>query len=286
MKQRIKQIRKHFHLTQKELAEKLGSTTGFISLIETGRSGLSEEKIEHLCKDLHIRAEWLDEGTGPMLSDDPEDWVLSPPYAEGEADAVADRIKELRETLQLSQAKIGKKIGVSRELIAFVEQKRASPSKRLLKKIEETCNVNHDWLVSGNGDMFLPPSPSLSPTPTPSPTEKPNNSSNDTEVDVVAGDDTCCPLPMKDDLTFKCLEYIFPTVHPNNPPQRGYLIINDIPCKKCSSCGRIVLSSSTQERLDSMIKDLYPVYTLNNGFKSPRYPELIVRDTIIQPWRG
>ena len=288
MKERIKQIRKHFKLTQKELAEKIGSTTAFISLMETGRSGLSDEKIELLCKEYHINASWVQDGVEPMLSDDPEDWILLPPYAEGEADVIADRIKELRETLDLSQSKIAKEIGVSRELVGLVEQKRTPPSKKLLTKIEETCNVNPDWLINGNGDMFLPEEQRKEPEETQQSQDEPDATRHhNSEVQEQQDSEHCvrCGGILKSDITFRCLEYTFPTMHLNEEPRTGYLIIKHIPCQKCENCGCERYSASIGNRLDDTIKDLFPVFSLERGFESPGRPGASVGDVIIQSWR-
>ncbi len=46
IKDRIKQIRNHFGLTQEKFAKRINKTTGFISSVETGRSGLSSDTIQ------------------------------------------------------------------------------------------------------------------------------------------------------------------------------------------------------------------------------------------------
>lgn len=49
----IKQIRKLEGLSQEELAERIGKSAHFISLIERGESGLSVNTIIDICKALH-----------------------------------------------------------------------------------------------------------------------------------------------------------------------------------------------------------------------------------------
>ena len=157
VRDRVRQIRVHFHLTQNELAEKIGVSTGFISLVETGRSGLSDANIEKICTVFHINASWLVNGTGIMESENPKDWVLEVmPEEEKQRyfDAIAGRIKELRRTLHLSQRQFAAGMGASREIVAIVEQRRNRASEMLLKKIENRYGVRAEWLRQGKGEMF------------------------------------------------------------------------------------------------------------------------------------
>ena len=68
MKDRVKAIRKHFDLSQEQSAKRIGKTTGFISNVETGRSGLSESTISSICSAYDIDKEWLKSGNGQMFS--------------------------------------------------------------------------------------------------------------------------------------------------------------------------------------------------------------------------
>ena len=49
LQDRIKQIREHFGLSQAHFAQRINKSPGFISLVETGRSNVSDETIETIC---------------------------------------------------------------------------------------------------------------------------------------------------------------------------------------------------------------------------------------------
>lgn len=69
-----------------------------------------------------------------------------------------ERIKFLRKTLKLSQADFGEKLGVSRDVINNMENKRVVPANYMIKLIASTFEVNQIWLETGEGEMFYQPS--------------------------------------------------------------------------------------------------------------------------------
>lgn len=68
---------------------------------------------------------------------------------------IAQRVKQLRKTLKLSQPAFGEKLGVSKDVIANIELERAPIKELMLKMICKTFNVNLLWLEKGEGEMFL-----------------------------------------------------------------------------------------------------------------------------------
>ena len=67
-----------------------------------------------------------------------------------------ERISELRNVLGLSQREFGEKIGMSRDAIASYEYKHANPTGPALVAIEKVYGVRHEWLLTGEGEMFEP----------------------------------------------------------------------------------------------------------------------------------
>lgn len=65
-----------------------------------------------------------------------------------------NRLKLLRETLNLSQDAFGDKIGITRSSISNIEKGTRNPSEQTLKSICREFNVNYMWLMEGVGDMF------------------------------------------------------------------------------------------------------------------------------------
>lgn len=65
-----------------------------------------------------------------------------------------DRIKKLREALNLSQTEFGKKLGLARNTIANYEGGSRTPNDAIIKLICNTFNVDYYWLTKGEGEMF------------------------------------------------------------------------------------------------------------------------------------
>lgn len=69
--------------------------------------------------------------------------------------SINDRIKELRKALHLSQTAFGEKIGLGRGSIKGFDEKTTIPSDLTIQLICSVYNVNPDWLMHGDGEMFL-----------------------------------------------------------------------------------------------------------------------------------
>lgn len=66
-----------------------------------------------------------------------------------------ERVKTLRKVLQLNQTEFGKKIGITMRAVQKWENGKSKPQNSTLKSLINTFNVNPDWLLNGNGEMFL-----------------------------------------------------------------------------------------------------------------------------------
>lgn len=67
---------------------------------------------------------------------------------------MSNRIKAVREALELSQREFGEKLGVSRDVISNLEYGRVQPRELLLQHICQLYSVNRQWLETGQGAMF------------------------------------------------------------------------------------------------------------------------------------
>lgn len=67
---------------------------------------------------------------------------------------LVNRIKIVREALNLSQREFGEKLGVSRDVISNIEYGRVQPKKLLLQHMCQQYKVNEHWLETGEGEMF------------------------------------------------------------------------------------------------------------------------------------
>ena len=94
--ERIKELRKKtLHLTQTEFGERLGVSRSVINNIEGDRLKRPDQKeplYKLICKEFHIRYDWLIDGEGdPFITELPEDEYVR---ATAEIDADDPRAKE------------------------------------------------------------------------------------------------------------------------------------------------------------------------------------------------
>ena len=65
-----------------------------------------------------------------------------------------NRIKLLRQTLDITQSEFASKIGIQRGTLAKHESSNTLPSSPVISNICDEFNVNEEWLRTGNGNMF------------------------------------------------------------------------------------------------------------------------------------
>ncbi len=70
---------------------------------------------------------------------------------------IGDRIKLVRKMYSDSpnQYNYAKIIGITRDQLTNYEQGRVKPPRVVINQISTTCNVNPDWLETGEGEMLL-----------------------------------------------------------------------------------------------------------------------------------
>lgn len=68
--------------------------------------------------------------------------------------SINQRVKEVRQALELSQAKFAKALSMSNGYIAGIELGHNRVNDRIIKLICFTFPVNEEWLRNGNGSMF------------------------------------------------------------------------------------------------------------------------------------
>lgn len=69
-----------------------------------------------------------------------------------------NRIKKVRNDAGLSQAEFADKLSLSRNYISLIEIGQREPSERTLNDICRIFAVNPEWLRTGEGEPFNPPS--------------------------------------------------------------------------------------------------------------------------------
>jgi SOS-response transcriptional repressor LexA len=67
----------------------------------------------------------------------------------------SDRLKTVRETLNINQNEFARTLGFAPSFISDIERDKKELSRELLQKLLEKYQININWLLSGTGEMFL-----------------------------------------------------------------------------------------------------------------------------------
>ena len=67
MNERLKELRKALHLTQKVFAERIGAKQNTIATYEMGRNNPSDPVIQSICIAFGVNEDWLRNGVGDMF---------------------------------------------------------------------------------------------------------------------------------------------------------------------------------------------------------------------------
>ena len=146
MKDRIKQIRSYFGLTQERFAKRIGKTTGFISNVETGRAGMSDDTIQTICHIFGIDEFWLRFGQGQMFQRGQE-------KNRADTSGIGERVKQVRKREGLTQEQFGNSIGFHKNQVYYVEIGKCLPSDDFVSKVCRKYRIRIDWLMYGTGEM-------------------------------------------------------------------------------------------------------------------------------------
>lgn len=67
---------------------------------------------------------------------------------------IGEAIRLLREDQKLSQADFARKTGISQSYLSAVERNLKSPGSEILVTLKSLFNINSDWLLTGEGEMY------------------------------------------------------------------------------------------------------------------------------------
>lgn len=65
-----------------------------------------------------------------------------------------ERVRDIRKELGLTLEKFGEKLGVGKTAISKIEKGENSLTDQMLKAICREYNVNYDYIMNGDGEMF------------------------------------------------------------------------------------------------------------------------------------
>ncbi|MFC2043979.1 helix-turn-helix domain-containing protein [Chloroflexota bacterium] len=158
---RLRNLRQQAHLTQRELADKVGVNYSYLSKIESGvMPPPSEELILRLAEILNVDKDELLSLAGRIPSD------ITEMLRDGEIlgslrgkptkrkdgiinkDSFGERLKELREKAGLSQGKLAETLGISFTYLSKLESgAKPPPSRKVIIKLAEALHCDKDDLI-------------------------------------------------------------------------------------------------------------------------------------------
>lgn len=71
--------------------------------------------------------------------------------------SIAKRVAMIRKSNNLTQKEFGEKLGVSRDVIFNIESERVKAKDLFLTHLSDIFNVNKEWILTGEGEMFIVP---------------------------------------------------------------------------------------------------------------------------------
>lgn len=69
--------------------------------------------------------------------------------------SIHQRFKEVRKKLNFTQTEFGEQLGKKLRVIQYYEANDSSITLDIILLLQEKFNVNTDWLINGNGSMFI-----------------------------------------------------------------------------------------------------------------------------------
>jgi transcriptional regulator with XRE-family HTH domain len=72
-----------------------------------------------------------------------------------------ERLKAARETIGVNQTEFANTLGVAPSFISGIERDKKDVSRELLEKLIEKYHINANWILTGEGEMFLSQKPEV-----------------------------------------------------------------------------------------------------------------------------
>ena len=141
--ERIYYLRKKvLKISQRELGKILGIGDTAVSKLEKVGSTVTERNIKNICTEFDVSYAWLVNGLGDIFIEN--------------NNSIRERIKFLRTNeLKMTQIEFGKRLGSAGSTVVGWEKGDRTPPEATIKLICNEFRVNYNWLVDGNGDIFI-----------------------------------------------------------------------------------------------------------------------------------
>lgn len=106
---------------------------------------------------------------------------------DNQEEKIYNRFRLIRKMLDLGQKDFAKQAGIVQSIVSEIENGKKNISPAILLSLEDTFNVNRRWILTGEGEMFLPESNAKLITQTNDPLEVYQNKNNAKFVELGNG---------------------------------------------------------------------------------------------------
>ena len=138
-------VKNDLHLTMILIGNATGVSGSTVSTYLTQLRKSNTLWIDKFCEAFHVDKEWLYEGSGdPVYISKPLSFELR------KTDGAADRLLQIRRSLNLKQSTMASALGLSRQMYNRIETGNANLTESVAKKVEDVFNVGSEWLLYGD----------------------------------------------------------------------------------------------------------------------------------------
>lgn len=155
--QRVIEVMKDMNYSPSKFASKIGVSRLSINNIVDKGSAPSFTLIDNLCRVFPVSKSWLLTGEGNKFTQDDISEYLYKKRRTGEYvnPEINNRVRIIREDLQLSQTLFASEIRMPRHIIANIENNKQNINVSFVEIISKKFNVNPTWFILGIGNRYL-----------------------------------------------------------------------------------------------------------------------------------
>lgn len=151
---RIKEVRKVYRITQKNLADELGLKQNTIASYEIGKLTPSDRTIRDICRIFGVPEVWLRTGKGEILVPVNQEEEITK-WVGKEMDQMNKRIAWCISYSGLTKMAFAKRLNVSQPFVSRLASGVSLPSNRTIVSICREFGISEVWLRTGEGEPIL-----------------------------------------------------------------------------------------------------------------------------------
>jgi DNA-binding XRE family transcriptional regulator len=157
--QRVKYIMDQLEYEEGNFSRKVGVSKGALINVIKNNEDPSYALLRNITTVFPVSQKWLLLGEGkPWTKDNLEKFKAGDGYEESHHEVDTDvnaRFKEVRSSNDFSQTIFASELGVTRDVVAGIENNRTSPTISMVKTLHSRFGVNPMWLIYGDTPMYF-----------------------------------------------------------------------------------------------------------------------------------